>query len=107
MVATDDAVSPRHVVLLPITHSPPRKGDAGVEIPSKVRRAIGLDDERAWVIVSDHNVDAWPNPGLAPVPGKPGVYEYGFIPMALFAQVKAAFLALAEHSASAGANRTP
>lgn len=107
VVATDNEATPQHVVLVPITHSPPRKGDVGVEIPPKVRRAIGLDDEPAWIIVSDHNVDAWPSPGLAPVPGKSGVYAYGFIPRALFIQVKAEFLALAEKSETAGVNRTP
>jgi hypothetical protein len=47
------------------------------------------------VIVSDHNVDEWPNGGLAPVPGRPGAFSYGFIPPGLFAQVKAKFLELA------------
>ena len=107
VVATDDAATPQYVVLLPITHSRPRRGDVGVEIPPKVRQAIGLDEERAWIIVSDHNVDSWPSPGLAPVPGRPGVYAYGFIPNALFAKVKAGFLALAEKSETAGVERTP
>ena len=107
VVATDGAATPQYVVLLPITHSPPGKGTVGVEIPQKVRQAIGLDDERAWIIVSDHNVDAWPTPGLAPVPGRPEVYAYGFIPRALFAQVKAAFLELAEQSETTGMHRTP
>lgn len=107
VVATDDEATPRHVVLVPIAHSPPRKGDVGVEVPPKVRRAIGLDDEPAWIIVSDHNVDSWPSPGLAPVPGKPGVFAYGFIPRALFMQMKAQFLALAEKSKTEGVNRTP
>jgi hypothetical protein len=46
------------------------------------------------VIVSDHNVDEWPNAGLAPVPGKSGAFRSGFIPPGLFAQVKAQFLEL-------------
>jgi hypothetical protein len=44
---------------------------------------------------------------LAAVSGKPDVYAYGFIPRALFAQVKAAFLTLAEKSETAGTHRTP
>jgi hypothetical protein len=48
------------------------------------------------VVVSEHNVDEWPNDGLAPLPGRPGVFGYGFIPPSLFAQIKTRFLALAE-----------
>ena len=105
--ATDSAAIPRYVVLLPITHSPPLEGNVGIEIPPQVRRAIGLDEEPAWIIVSEHNVDEWPSPGVTAIPGKPGVYSYGFIPKALFAQVKAEFVALAEKSESAGVIRTP
>jgi hypothetical protein len=64
----------------------------GIEIPAKVKQAIGLDDARSWVIVSEHNIDEWPNAGLSPVPRKPGVFGYGFIPPGLFAQIKARFL---------------
>jgi hypothetical protein len=90
----DAAASPRFVVILPITHSPPHKDTVGVEIPARVRQALGLDDAPSWVIVSEHNVDEWPNAGLAPLPGRPGVFSYGFIPPGLFAQVKAKFLEL-------------
>jgi len=98
VVASDSTERPRFVVLVPITHSPPRDGDVGIEIPPRVRRAIGLDEEPAWIIVSEHNVDEWPNPGLVPLPGKPGVYVYGFLPPALFASVKQQFIACAESS---------
>jgi hypothetical protein len=63
-----------------------------VEIPARVREALGLDDAPSWVIVSEHNVDEWPNGGLAPLPGRPGVFSYGFLPPGLFVQVKARFL---------------
>lgn len=56
---------------------------------------------------AEHNVDEWPSPGVTTIPGKPGVYSYGFIPKALFAQVKAEFVALADKSESAGVIRTP
>jgi hypothetical protein len=94
VAATDPATSPRFVVILPITHTRPDKDTIGIEIPVKVREALGLDDAPSWVIVSEHNVDEWPNGGLAPLPSRPGVFSYGFIPPALFAQVKARFLEL-------------
>jgi hypothetical protein len=52
------------------------------------------------VIVSEHNVDEWPNPGIQPIPGRPGSFAYGFIPPRLFAQVKAKFLDLARRGRS-------
>ncbi len=105
VAATDAAASPRFVVILPITHTPPDKDTVGVEIPAKVREALGLDDAPSWVIVSEYNVDEWPNGGLAPVPGRPGVFSDGFIPPGLFAQVKAKFLELYEKGRSGGVRR--
>jgi hypothetical protein len=99
VVASDSSVRPRFVVLLPITHSPPLDGDVAIEIPARVRSAIGLDAEPAWIIVSEHNVDEWPSPGVTPIPGKPGAYAYGHLPPALFAEVKKQFIACAESSA--------
>lgn len=95
VAATDSGVRPRYVVLLPITHTPPSGNTVGIEIPARVKQAIGLDDVPSWVIVSEHNVDEWPNGGLSPVPGQDEAFAYGFLPPGLFAQVKAAFLELA------------
>ncbi len=96
VAASDSTATPRFVVILPITHAAPAGDTVGIEIPPKVRQAIGLDDAPCWVIVSEHNVDEWPNGGLTPIPGRAGVFSYGFIPPGLFAQIKAKFLALSE-----------
>ena len=98
VAASDSLTRPRYVVLLPITHSPPDSGTVGIEIPAKVKKAIGLDDAPSWVIVSEYNVDEWPNAGLVPIPGRPGTFSYGFIPPGLFAQIKTKFLELARQS---------
>jgi len=105
VVAGDALVSPRFVVILPITHSPPDELTVAVEIPARVKTAIGLDDARSWVIVSDFNIDQWPNGGLSPVPGRKGAFSYGFIPPGLFAQVKEKFLALYETRQAHGHRR--
>lgn len=63
----------------------------GIEIPPRVCAVLGLDEAPCRVIVCEHNVDEWPNAGLSPLPGRPGVFSYGFIPPGLFAQVKARF----------------
>lgn len=105
VAAADSLVSPRFVVILPITHSRPDKNSVGVEIPARVREALALDDAPSWIIVSEHNVDEWPNAGLAPMPGRSGVFSYGFIPPGLFAQVKAKFLELYGKGRSQGVRR--
>src|SRR3981081_1531291 len=43
---TDDTTI---VVVLPITHSAPADPAAAVEIPTAVKRHLGLDDERSWI----------------------------------------------------------
>lgn len=105
VAASDSSVRPRFVVILPITHSPPDDDTVGIEIPAKVKQALGLDDAPSWVIVSEYNVDEWPNGGLARLPGRLGVFSYGFIPPRLFAQVKEKFLELSEQRRSSGVRR--
>jgi len=105
VAATDSTVRPRFVVILPITHTAPSGDTVGIEIPAKVRAAIGLDDQPSWVIVSDHNVDEWPNAGLAPIPGRPEMFSYGFVPPGLFRQIKSKFLELADLGQGAGIRR--
>lgn len=101
VAASDSVLRPRYVVLLPITHTPPSGDTVGIEIPAKVKTAIGLDDAPSWVIISEHNVDEWPSGGISPVPGKSGSFAYGFIPPGLFARIKAEFIALADQKRSA------
>ncbi len=105
IAAADSLTRPRYVVLLPITHTPPSGDTVGIEIPPRVKQAIGLDDEPSWVIVSEHNIDEWPNGGLSPLPGRPDQFSYGFIPPGLFAKIKTAFLELAKSSRSAAVRR--
>jgi hypothetical protein len=105
VAASDEAATPRFVVILPITHSRPRGETVGVAIPTRVRAALGLDDEPCWVIVSEHNVDEWPNAGLHSLPGKPRTFAYGFVPPRLFGEIRAKFLELARRGQSARVRR--
>jgi hypothetical protein len=105
VAASDSTAHPRFVVILPITHTRPVGDTIGIEIPAQVRRALGLDDAPSWVIVSEYNVDEWPNGGLTPLPGQAGVFSYGFLPPRLFAQVKEKLLALREQHRSRGVRR--
>lgn len=81
------------VLVAPITHSPPREGTLAIEIPHKVGRHLGLDDERSYIVASESNSMSWDDPGIVPVtPGKQ--WAYGRIPKALYDQLRAAMLDL-------------
>jgi hypothetical protein len=82
------------IVVVPITHSPPRDPALAVEIPFRVKQHLGLDDERSWAILDELNEFIWPGLDLYPVPGKPGRFAYGFLPPALFKQIKDKILRL-------------
>lgn len=105
VAASDNAARPRYVVLLPITHSPPAGDTIGIAIPRAVKKAICLDDEPSWVIVSEYNIDEWPNAGLSQIPERPGAYSYGFLPPKLFASVRQGFLDLAREKRARAVKR--
>ena len=79
------------VTVLPITHSAPTNTASAVEIPPDVKRHLGLDDERSWVVVSEGNEFDWPGYDLRKIPGGDS-YDYGFLPPGFFARVLAAFV---------------
>ncbi|WJH40330.1 hypothetical protein N7E02_27810 [Aliirhizobium terrae] len=106
LIATSDpAARPRYVVILPITHSRPAGKTIGIEIPPKVKQAIGLDEAPSWVIVSEYNIDEWPNAGLSPIPGSQHNFAYGFLPPGLFKIIKENFLELARDGKSRSVRR--
>lgn len=47
-----EATGGTSVIVLPITHSPPTEVGEAVEIPLPLKRHLGLDDERSWVVVT-------------------------------------------------------
>ena len=55
------------VAVVPVTHSPPRRPEEAVEIPPAVKRRLGLDEARSWIVVSEINRFVWPGPDLRPV----------------------------------------
>lgn len=75
-----------HVV--PVTHSKPDTDD-GVEMPAIVKRDLGLDKERSWIVVTEINRFRWPGPDIRLVDGT--APYHGAIPDWLFERVRAAF----------------
>lgn len=71
------------VRVAPVTHSP-KAPEAGLEVPAKVRRHLGLDDAASWISLLEANEFVWPGPDIRPIPGRPGVWSYGVLPVELF-----------------------
>jgi mRNA-degrading endonuclease toxin of MazEF toxin-antitoxin module len=75
------------VRVVPVTHTPPNDAGFALELPAAVKRHLGLDDERSWVILDEVNEFAWPGFDLRPVPGAGDRFAYGFVPPHLFDQL--------------------
>jgi hypothetical protein len=80
----------QEVTVLPVTHRPPDEPAWAVEIPAPVKRHLGLDAGRSWVVVSEGNDFLWPGYDLRRIPGT-GRYDYGFLPPRFFSRIIAAF----------------
>jgi len=106
-LTTQGASGETIVTALPITHSAARASAETVEIPLAVKRRLGLDEARSWVIVSEVNRFLWPGPDLRPVSrNEPGRFEYGLLPPSLFRQIREKFLAAAAAQRLAVVQRT-
>jgi mRNA-degrading endonuclease toxin of MazEF toxin-antitoxin module len=55
LLAVTDEAGDRKVVVLPVTHTPPRDATLAVEIPAATKRRLGLDDDRSWVVTTEAN----------------------------------------------------
>ncbi len=106
IAATMERDGHTQVIVVPVTHSPPDAGAAALEIPSTVKRHLGLDSARSWVVISENNQFTWPGPDLRRVGGAvDGSIAYGFLPPNFFNELRRRFLALAP-SVSGGVTRT-
>lgn len=95
VLAGPKAGAGRPVTVLPVTHSPPLAGQEAVEIPATVKRRLGLDSERSWIVLEEANRFTWPGPDLRPQPGMDlSSVAYGFLPPDFFSDVFKQFVAL-------------
>jgi hypothetical protein len=105
-IRTDEAGDTR-VLVLPVTHSPPDHASLAVEIPAPVKRRLGLDDERSWVVISEANEFVWPGPDLRRVPNADdATVAYGMLPPDLFSAIRDRYLALAQKRGTQPVQRT-
>ena len=80
------ALPGQNIVVLPITHSPPPKEQAALEIPEPIKRRLRLDSERA-------NLFSWPGPDLRPrINGDLSTIAYGLLPRSFFHAIREEFL---------------
>jgi hypothetical protein len=107
ILATLDHDGEKKVLVVPITHSAPDDIGAALELPPAVKRHLGLDAERSWVILSESNLFEWPGPDLRRVGDRDNSsVAYGFLPPKLFAELRRRFLALEAAARSKRVRRT-
>jgi hypothetical protein len=93
LVVAGDTEGREHVLVLPVTHSPPRDKDDAVEIPSAVKARIGLDSARSWVVVAEHNEFVWPGPDIRRVGDQDNSsIVYGKLPSRFLAEIQRRYL---------------
>jgi hypothetical protein len=79
-----DADGDTLVYVAPVTHREPDPG-GGIEIPAAVKRRLGLDAQRSWIVTSELNRFAWPGFDLRPIRrDRPDLFHWGYLPAALF-----------------------
>jgi hypothetical protein len=93
------------VLVLPITTSPPRTQDLSIEMNPDDKRACGLDARvRSWVVVSEFNLDVWPNADLSLIPGT-NRFDYGVAPPGLMRRIARGFLEARRLARQSGVRR--
>lgn len=80
------------IIVAPVTHSAPERVGDAIEMPAKVKRQLGLDQARSWIVTDELNRFVWPGPDIRVVPGG-DTPLYDAIPELLFDQVRAALAA--------------
>ena len=90
VLAIRDADGDLLVYVAPITHAEPDDRRA-IEIPPAVKRRLGLDVGRSWIVTDELNRFVWPGFDLRPISrAKPDVFHWGFLPMELFGDLRQA-----------------
>lgn len=79
------------VIYLPISHTPPRDGEEGIELPDAVKTRAGLDHGRQWILISECNIDTWAQ-DVRHIPGRSGRYHYGHLPPSFFKKIRDGFI---------------
>jgi hypothetical protein len=104
-VVGGDTPAPGDVVILPITTRPPEPDALAIELTASEKRVCGLDAAiPSWLILSEFNVDTWPNADLALVPGT-NRFDYGVAPPGLMSRISQRFVGAARTRRVIGVRR--
>ena len=107
ILASRDWNGETQALVVPVTHSPPESSVAALELPHAVKKHLGLDAERSWVVLSESNLFDWPGPDLRRIGDRDdSSVAYGFLPPRLFAELRRRFLALEAAARSLRVQRT-
>ncbi len=95
VIVCHDSGEATQVVVVPVTHQPPEREAQALELPPSIKRHLGLDAERSWVILSESNLFDWPGPDLRRIGDRDDdSVAYGVLPPRFFAEVRRRFLAV-------------
>ena len=95
ILATDTQDGETDVLVVPMTQSPPAQDVAALELPPALKRHLGLDAERSWVVYSESNAFTWPGPDLCRIGAKKNSpVAYGMLPPRFFNELKTRFIAV-------------
>jgi hypothetical protein len=72
--------------VVPVTHTPPADPEGGVEVPTDVKRQLGLDMAPQWICFDEINRFVWPGYDLRKVT-RTGSDRYGMLPDGLYHEV--------------------
>ena len=70
VVARIERAAATLILVAPITHAVPENKADAIEIPANVKKQLGLDRDRSWIVVNELNRFIWPGPDIRPVSGK-------------------------------------
>lgn len=95
------------VLVVPVTHSPPIDAASALELPQAVKKHLGLDTERSWVVLSESNLFDWPGPDLRRIGDRDdSSVAYGFLPPKFFSEMRRRFAELETAARSRRVQRT-
>lgn len=93
VVATTDEDGDPLVYVVPVTHSKPAEDAHAVELPARLKRHLGLDQQPSWVVTTELNRFIWPGYDLKPIArNTPDTFSWGFLPTDIFDQIKQAIV---------------
>jgi hypothetical protein len=81
------------LLVAPITHSEPDRKTDAIEIPAVVKRRLGFDAERSWIVLTELNQFIWPGPDIRIAPASDSPI-YDALPAWLFLDLRNAIVDL-------------